>query len=185
MRLSTKGSRANLSNGIDRRSAAQRRLSLSPGSSSGHTNSNFWFRRGRFVWVRFLQLREQIRPGTTGLWQVTVRRDNDLVLQQSLILAIWRSVPGSSGRTSRACARASVRRARGSLFVAAFRRRLSSTSRRRRPSDRGSYSRFRYATSGARSPGRICRSNATPFVEATGGNTPGGCCARTKLKNAM
>lgn len=97
MRLSTKGSRANLSNGIDRRSAAQRRLSLSPGSSSGHTNSNFRFRRGRFVWVRFLQLREQIRPGTTGLWQVTVRRDNDLVLQQSLILAIWRSVQGQAG----------------------------------------------------------------------------------------
>lgn len=34
--------------------------------------------------ARFLRLREQVRPGITGLWQVTVRGDSDLVLQQSL-----------------------------------------------------------------------------------------------------
>lgn len=32
----------------------------------------------------FVRLREQVRPGITGLWQITVRGDSDLELQQSL-----------------------------------------------------------------------------------------------------
>jgi lipopolysaccharide/colanic/teichoic acid biosynthesis glycosyltransferase len=32
----------------------------------------------------FLQVRTQVRPGLTGLWQVSARSDGDLVVQQSL-----------------------------------------------------------------------------------------------------
>jgi Undecaprenyl-phosphate galactose phosphotransferase WbaP len=34
--------------------------------------------------TKFVRLREQVRPGITGLWQVTVRGDGDLETQQSL-----------------------------------------------------------------------------------------------------